>query len=128
MVNFPHVGPCSNVLKDRVQEMEERNTKLLPPMPTPPTPIPQLSKADANAVIHPYFKRDDQDIETYKARWHVSTAGPFLLNMFQLLKFVEKNRLRFIGPPIENVIEQRQESVIEETGKLYFDSHVDHRQ
>jgi hypothetical protein len=50
-------------------------------------------------------------------------------NMIQLLKFLEKDRLRSIGP-IEDVIkpeEKGKESKMQNTGKPWVDNSVDHR-
>ena len=81
--------------------------------------------------MQPAFKRIDLNQETYKARWHVSKATAAVRPFDQPLKFLEKNRLDFIGPSIEDVIqpeEKEQESEMQNTGKLSVDSHVDHRQ
>jgi hypothetical protein len=136
-VDFPRVGPYRNVLKERMLETERGNldnVKRLPPMPLSPMADPQPpppAKADTNVVVQPAFKRiEDQDRETYKARWHVSRAVliPFE-NTIQLLKFLEKGRLDFIGPSIGDKLEEKeQESEMQNTGKLCVDNHVHHRQ
>ena len=111
------------------------NVKPLPPMPSL-SPIPNFQpppppKADTNVVLQPAFKRiEDLNRETYKARWHVSTVALTPENVIHLLKFLEKDRLDFIGPSID-VIEAEEkghESEMQNTGKLCVDNHVDHRQ
>jgi hypothetical protein len=76
VVVFPRVGPYRNVLKERRLEMERKSlseAELLPPLPLSPMGTSQPPPAP-KAVMQPALKRiDDQDLETYKAGWHVST-------------------------------------------------------
>jgi hypothetical protein len=103
----------------------------LPPMPISPVagsepPPPQ--KEATNGITHRPFKRvNDMNLETYKAKWHVSITAPNPFdNMFRLLKFAEKDRLGYLGPntPPEAQI---QASEMQNTGMLCVDNHVDHR-
>ena len=123
------------MLKERQLEVERKslnNVKLLPPMPSL-SPIPNFQpppppKADTTVVLQPAFKRiEDLNRETYKARWHVSTVALTPENVIHLLKFLEKDRLDFIGPSIDGEA-KGHESEMQNKGKLCVDNHVDHRQ
>jgi len=73
-----------NVLKERKMEIEGKkldDVRVLPPMPTPPTPLPRHSPIAVDA-ISPVRTRstriNDTDLTSYKAKWQVG------VNLFRI--------------------------------------------
>ncbi|KAJ3486383.1 hypothetical protein NLJ89_g11815 [Agrocybe chaxingu] len=76
-------GGAGNILKERKMQREGNApgpSKLLPPMPTPPTPAPSLSRVQIGApkVAQPPNRVKVTSIASYNARWQVVERNPAL--------------------------------------------------
>ncbi len=70
-----------NVLKERKMEIEGKkldDIRVLPLMPTPPTPLPRHSPVAVDAIspVRARFTRiNDTDLTSYKTKWQVGVTS-----------------------------------------------------